>query len=288
MITTLTTEELLKQHKNWSYVRTDRNGTRYFHDCTCGRCGGRGGWEGWPDFTCYECGGSGRSSKGTEIKAYTPEHAAKLEKQRQARAEKAQKARNEKAIAERGDKLLSLGFGLEGSTYVLYRVVGETYSIKDELKAAGCRFKPSVGWYANHALANYETQRLEESQVLTDSIFIEWKNKDDVTPLWIENTRAAAVSPSQHIGSIGERLDLNLHIDRVFDSAYYRNDGWYGSTITYMYLMHDEYGNIFKWSTQKCYEEGSDVHFKATVKEHTEYKGIPQTVLTRCTLVKEK
>ena len=283
-----TTEELLKENKRWRYVRTDKNGTRYFINYTCERCGGRGGWEGWPGFTCYECGGSGVSECGNVVKVYTPIHAAKLAKQRQARAEKAQKLREQKAIAERDEKLAALGFGVEDGTYVIYRVVGETYSIKDELKALGCKFRPVIGWYTSHALEGHETQRMEESQVLTDSVFIEWKTKAEIEPLLLENTRAQEASPSQHIGKIGERLELELHIDRKFESSFYVHEGPWGCRDSYMYLMHDAAGNIFKWSSGCSYEEGEDVHFKATVKDHVEYKGIPQTVLTRCTKVKEK
>jgi len=280
MVDTRTTEEILAAHKRWSYVRTDKNGTRYFYDCTCGRCGGRGGWEGWPGFTCYECGGTGISSKGSTYKVYTPEHDAKLAAQRQARAEKRQKEREAKAIAERDTKLLEAGFGKEDETYVIYRVVGNTYPIKDELKALGCKFKPSVGWYFSKNLEGYECQRLEEKDVLTDSIFIEWKGKSDVEPLLIENIKRAEESPSEWIGEVGERRELSLHIDRKIEGV-----GYAGKT-SYLYLMSDADKNIYKWSSSCFYREGEDVTFKATVKDHTEYKGIKQTVLTRCTKVK--
>lgn len=286
-----TTEEILKAHPRWSYDRTDRNGTRYFVDWTCDRCGGRGGWEGWPGFTCYDCGGSGRDDKGHIIKIYTPEHAAKLAKQREARAKKAEAERVANAIANRGENLRNAGFGQEETdgvvTWVIYRVVGNTFEIKDELKALGCKFKPQVGWYAPAALEAHECQRLTEKEVLTDSIFIEWKNKDEIEPLWIENIRRVEESPSEWVGEVGGRLDLQLHIDRSFEGSYQRNAGWYGTTTTYMYLMHDEAGNVYKWSTSCYYNEGDDVHFRATVKDHAEYKGIKQTVLTRCTQVKE-
>ena len=274
-----TTKELLARYKNWEYVRTDKNGTRYFNNYTCERCGGRGGWEGWPGFVCYECGGTGKS-KPHIVKIYTPEHEAKLAAQRQARAEKRQKEREAKAIAERGQNLIAAGFGKEDDVYVIYRVVGNTYEIKDELKTLGCKFKPAVGWFAPNKLDGYECQRLEERDVLTDSIFIEWKGKDEVAPLWIENIRKADESPSQWVGEVGERTELKLHIDRAFDGL-----GYMGKR-SYMYLMHDEAGNIFKWSTSCFYMEGDDVTFKATIKDHTEYKGVAQTVLTRCTLVK--
>lgn len=286
MESTLTTEELLREHKRWEYTRTDRNGTRYFVDYTCGRCGGRGGREGWPDFTCYECGGSG-IGKGEIIKVYTPEYAVKLAARREANARKREAERLERAINERGERLTKIGFGKEDEIYVIYRAVGNTYPIKDELKALGCKYSPVVGWYASHALEGYETQRLEEADVLREGPYVEWKSKEEVEGIFVENIRKAEESSSTFYGEIGERVDLNLHIDRVFMSEFRRNAGWYGTTVRYMYLMHDEAGNVFKWSTSCFYEEGKDVHFRATIKDHTEYKGIAQTVLTRCAQVKE-
>lgn len=295
MISTESTETLLKENKTWSYIRTDRNNTRYFSDCRCGRCGGRGGWEGWPGFTCYECSGSGKTDKPSIVKVYTPEHATKLEAQREARAKKAEAERVAKAIAERGENLRKAGFGQEEVdgvvTWVIYRVVGNTFEIKDELKALGCKFKPQVGWYAPAALEGYECQRLTEKEVLKENVFIEWKDKDEVEPLWIERTRAAEASPSQWVGQVGDRIDITVTIDRAFESQFQRNDGWYGTTTNYMYLMHDEAGNIYKWSTSKCYNEKEMYHFRATVKDHVDYVSksgtkIKQTVITRATLVK--
>lgn len=276
MVSTLSTEEILKAHKNWSYIRTDRNNTRYFNDCTCGRCGGAGGWVGWPDYVCYECGGSGRSDRGSTVKVYTPEHDAKLTAQREARAKKRQEERIAKAIAERPQNLVNAGFGKEGETYVIYRVKGETFSIKDQLKELGCKFKPGIGWFAPTKLEGYDCQRLEESEVLDDVPFIQWKDKST-----LEGLCEVEPSPSKWQGNVGDRLDIEVHIDRQIQGV-----GYMGKT-SYLYLMSDKDKNVYKWSSSCFYVEGEDVHFKATVKDHTEYNGIHQTVLTRCTKVKE-
>ena len=46
------------------YLRTDKNGTKYYANYTCPRCGGAGGSDKWAftGWTCYECGGTGESS----------------------------------------------------------------------------------------------------------------------------------------------------------------------------------------------------------------------------------
>lgn len=70
-------------------IRIDKNGTKYWADDTCRRCGGAGERSEWyyTGLLCYECGGTGHSKPRME-KEYTPEYAAKLEAQRAERTAK--------------------------------------------------------------------------------------------------------------------------------------------------------------------------------------------------------
>lgn len=281
MESTSTTEQLLRSNKKWKYVRTDRNNTRYFADYTCNRCGGRGGWEGWPGFVCYDCGGSGVSDKPTVIKVYTPEYAEKLAAQRKVRADKAQAERVAKWIAERPENLIKAGFGKEGDEYVIYRVIGDTFSIKDSLKAAGCKYQPCVGWYAAAPLEGYDCQRLRECEVLNDTPRVDWKDIKDVKCLWHETLHPAHAA-SEWQGNVGDRLTLTLHVDRALQYEHPAYGRPYMMTSSMLYLMSDAAGNVYKWSTTKALTENADVQLRGTVKEHVEYKGIKQTVLTRC------
>lgn len=71
------------------YLRTDKNGTKYYANYTCPRCGGAGGSDKWSftGWTCYECGGTGESSTPVIEKEYTPEYRAKLDERARKRAE---------------------------------------------------------------------------------------------------------------------------------------------------------------------------------------------------------
>lgn len=72
------------------YIKTDRNGTKWYNDWTCPRCGGAGASDKWL-FTgriCYECGGTGKRRTPKIVKSYTPEYEAKLAAKRAAREEK--------------------------------------------------------------------------------------------------------------------------------------------------------------------------------------------------------
>lgn len=56
------------------YVRTDRNGTKIYHDNNCPHCSGYGSLEKWARTgkTCFECGGSGLRPRPKIVKIYTP------------------------------------------------------------------------------------------------------------------------------------------------------------------------------------------------------------------------
>lgn len=291
MVSTETTENLLAQHPNWSYDRTDRNGTRYFNDATCDRCGGHGYYamgvcNGQPVLSphdggvCYKCGGSGKSPKPSVIKVYTQAHWEELEQ-----------AREQKFFNELGARLSKMGFGVvKGETSVLYRVVGNTFAIKDELKARGCRFNPCVGWYAPAPIEGYEMQKMMSDMVLDikpETGTVEWKDPKDVRPLWVEVSRASAPT-SEWQGTVGSKLAVKVHIDHKFESSYERNPGWYSTVTSYLYLMTDANGNKYKWKASRGdWPEGADVTIMGTVKAHDEYvtkmgQHIKQTVLTRC------
>ena len=91
-----------------------------------------------------------------------------------------------------------------------------------------------------------------------------------------EMARLAKVNTdSQHIGTVGKRDTFTLKVNRLIFS-----DGFYGLTI--IHLMEDKDGNVFKWfSSGSELDEGEFLTLKATVKDHSEYQGTKETVLTR-------
>ena len=132
-----------------TYFKTDRNGTKYFYDWNCARCGGAGFSDNWlrTGRVCYECGGTGERRKPLIVKIYTPEYEAKLAAKRKAKAEAKEQA--EAADTERQEFLRQQaekakisrwkgeGFNENGEAYIYY---GNTYPYRSELKAAGGRF----------------------------------------------------------------------------------------------------------------------------------------------------
>ena len=132
-------------------IKTDRNGTKYFHDYTCPRCGGYGQSEKWrfTGLVCYECGGTGKLAVPKVVKEYTPEYWAKLEAKRQLKAAKEAEARAkyeeehaEEIAAKQAEENRRIfefrcsehGCGKDGIGYVL---TGKTFSAKEEIKKNG-------------------------------------------------------------------------------------------------------------------------------------------------------
>lgn len=83
-------------------------------------------------------------------------------------------------------------------------------------------------------------------------------------------------STSEYQGNIGDRLEIKLTVSKVVDLE---ND----FNQTHLHVMEDEKGNVYIWSTSsKRWEENTTKMVRGTVKAHKLYKGVRQTVLTRC------
>lgn len=83
---------------------------------------------------------------------------------------------------------------------------------------------------------------------------------------------------SQWLGAEGERLkDLLVTFENQRTIA-----GGFGNT--YLMKFRDEAGNIVSWFSSVCFSvrPGEQLKLTGTVKAHNEYKGVRETVLTRC------
>jgi hypothetical protein len=128
------------------HFKTDKNGTKYFHDWTCPRCGGAGYSDKWifTGRTCYECGGTGKRNTPKIVKEYTPEYAAKLAERRKARQKANEPTEEQKAElkrladetnARRRERLFNQhGCDKNGHGYAY---IGKTYNYKNTFREAG-------------------------------------------------------------------------------------------------------------------------------------------------------
>ena len=87
---------------------------------------------------------------------------------------------------------------------------------------------------------------------------------------------------SQFVGEVGERVNLKVTLDHT--AWYHVRDMFGREEARYVHTFKDADGNKFVWKTGSCpdWNEGDPIDLTGTIKEHSEYKGEKQTVLTRC------
>ena len=258
-------------------IRVDKNGTKYWEESDCPRCGGRGyipGYEMIEGGVCFKCNGSG--SYPHKYIERTPEYAAKLAERRLAKRIKEAPERNAKFFA-------SIGFSAEGLAWI---AVGNTYPIKDQLKAAGARYHEYFGWHFDHKPEGFETAELnisEVSDVLPDGtvVLFDDPHVDRYMKEFRQKHYPQSESASEYVGEVGERITVSVKCIRQHE--YERSFGYRTSYVT-IFIFEDEAGNVFKWNCTNLtkIEDGEEIALTGTIKAHDTDKGTKQTVLTRC------
>lgn len=102
--------------------------------------------------------------------------------------------------------------------------------------------------------------------------------------------RAKGQEKQVYLGEVKERVEFEVTYE-----TYFSFETHYGTT--YIHKFVDDSGNVIIWKTSKGlyygvegyddgFEKGFRCRIKGTVKEHQEYRGDKQTVLTRCKIVR--
>ena len=95
-------------------------------------------------------------------------------------------------------------------------------------------------------------------------------------------TEKQAKAESHHVGTIKARMTFtDLLVTRIFTTE----PGEWGST--YICGFVDADGNQLTWFASTCpaFDAGDTVSLNATVKDHSTYHDIPQTIITRATVL---
>ena len=167
-------------------IKVDRNGTQHIEVTeTCPKCGGSGYlkyyWQ-YADGICFECKGTGH--KHYTKKIYTPEYEKKLE-------ERKLRKRLSKLDETNAEVLRRLGFNEEGRKYA---VLGNTYEIKEELKAKGARFDKDFHWCFKEKMEGYRLYEIDAEKVLHKNDLgeytgFEYPITNDIAKMIRESTR---------------------------------------------------------------------------------------------------
>lgn len=90
-----------------------------------------------------------------------------------------------------------------------------------------------------------------------------------------------ATLSNEWAGAVGDKITTEATLTR-----YTSFDGQYG--VMYVYNFEDVQGHMLVWFTSKtltAVNEGDKIHISGTIKKLNDYKGIKQTVLTRCKIM---
>ena len=267
-------------------IKIDRNKTKHwmYNMVSCQKCGGYGGADAWTytGWTCYRCGGSGIDPNGLIEKEYTPEYRAKLDERNAIKREK----HHQEIVAQMKKEL--------DETYPdhkIYIVLGDTFEIKDRIKADGGHFNNVHKWTFNKPVDGYDLFAVD----LEDA----FEFSDDGLPMYdkpkqIDLPKPKTENESNWIGSPKERIKLKVKVKKLFEyEVPNRFDPWVVENITMCnFIFEDVNGNVLmcktnprlKYKSIGKYMQpkiGDELVINATIKEHSEYRGIKQTIIQR-------
>lgn len=227
---------------------------------------------------CLQCNSLGYIEK--EIRLYTKAEYDTMqrnnERARQRKAEAAEAKRLAEFNTKKAKWLSDNGFDAEGNTY-LY-IGQDSYSIKDDLKAAGYRYNPILRWHAP-VPAGYEKTELhnvDEFYELTAwGTYTPYPDAKSKVESIIEASRPA--STSEWFGEIGKRFK-EVPVTLVGVHGF---QGQYG--YSQVVKFQTETGDALTWFTSVNIpiEVGESCFLTGIVKKWTEYKGEKTTIITR-------
>lgn len=188
--------------------------------------------------------------------------------------------KEETVVTVTPDSSQKLALGFEKGYITIFK--GDTYAQLDWFHESIARYAKWWGWY----IISTEEVPADLPASLTP-VVLKWESvgldsgslkpeaqiKEAVDAILYSDTN----SSSEYIGSIGERREFTLTVDKniLLESQYGKQ---------FMHIFSDVEGNVYVWTTAaKCWPEGDTKRVRATIKDHRLYKGVKQTVLTRAT-----
>lgn len=160
-------------------------------------------------------------------------------------------------------------------------VVAE-YATTEDVVAARQKAQEVIDWWVARegdlGEFDYKLQTIAMSQYM--------RVRDERVAAWAVHSWFKASAPvivegaNEFLGTEGERLNK---IEVVLERAQFLYENDYGTTYLYVFKTPD--GNTIVWKTSpRDLDEGTRLLISGRVKEHTEYNGVKQTVITRPTL----
>lgn len=188
--------------------------------------------------------------------------------------------------------LKSNGFSEEGITYII--AGGDTYAIKEELKANGCKFNPALNWHSpqefeidseGYVFIPFTFDELYVWNTVNKTADLTSSAKDIITERLApykkekKNLLDSAMMDSEWYGNVGERLrkiPAKIVGKKQISSRY-------GESTLFTF---ESGKSVFCWFTSsiKDNQVGETILLSGTVKELKTFQNQKQTYLTRCIL----
>lgn len=233
---------------------------------------------------CLKCGGSGFITK--EIRLYTEKEKAAATRSKERAAERKAEERLANAERKKAEWLEKECFTPDGVITVY--VGSNSFDIKDQLKADGWKYSSILGWRIAEADAEkYGEENIEKISVenlAAFNIYGEgcWLSTAKNFVDQIRNNRKPQ-SVSEWVGLEKDKIKNVPVVVKSIRGCETR----FGWTHIITFLNGD---NVIIWftATDIKYAVGESCYMSATIKEHKEYKGEKQTVVTRAKLTSEE
>lgn len=228
----------------------------------CGRCGGAGRSQRWAytGFVCYDCGGE-RFHGIETVKVYTAEKLAALNASKaKADAKRAEKA---KAAAEKRAAEIAAR--------------AEAWKAENaEMIAKAAPFMATVEGQEPGFIARVMEKAIRECFITEGQVAAVLKS------IAMIEERARVQAASEHVGKIGQRIEIAVTVERVaeFPRAKF-GAPWIEEMFAIVTMRTAEGQAIVSKSASFWSEKGRQFTIRATVKEHSEYKGEKQTIVAR-------
>lgn len=162
-----------------------------------------------------------------------------------------------------------------------YIVLGNTYEIKDELKKKGAKFSRELGWHFKNPVDGYPIYEVKLDEVAHRSedgkIIMDYERAEKFVKELHRRLDPVEVSNSEYIGNIGDKFVGFLKLERI-----YRFNGNFGYTGVYSFKDYND--NIVVWITDayRDLEEDCEYEIYGKIKDHREFNGNKQTIISRC------
>lgn len=159
-------------------------------------------------------------------------------------------------------------------------VKGDTSTFKEWLLENGATYRTFWGWSFASDIELPENMPAGLGLVRLDWDKVAYVDEDELkTQSAIDDAVAEVIydpGKSRWQGEVGDKLEKVLTVTKAIPI-----EGYYGNST--MHIFSDPEENVYIWTTAaKTLEVGKTYVIRGAIKQLSKYKGIEQTVLTRC------